>query len=130
MRGVYLKDDIERGTVIVKIPKKLIMSCDMGIDCELSQGLQPGRDSFEKFKHIYFANFLLEDMEDEDSFFKPYYDTLPEDINNIPIIWSNKEINRLHGSYFVYPLHLLINSPSAFAPELFRFTAVIRKCVM
>lgn len=98
---MYMREDVERGERIVKIPSKFIISCDMGRDCELSKGLKDGGADFDKVKHIYMANFLLEDMEKEDSFYKPYYDTLPKDITNIPMLWSNHEINQFHGSYFV-----------------------------
>lgn len=129
MRGVYLNRDISRGTKIIKIPKKLIMSCDMGRDCELSRSLREQNVDFEKFKHVYFANFLLEDMENENSFYKPYYDTLPEDISNIPIIWTNHEINQLHGSYFVRVIVLSYSrSRSASARASWRSTATTRKC--
>ena len=98
---MYMKEDVERGAMIVKIPKKFIMSCDMGKNATISKELNDEKPDFDKVKHINFANFLLEDMENEDSFFKPYYETLPEDITNIPMLWSNKELNMLSGSYFV-----------------------------
>lgn len=104
---MYMKEDVERGAMIVKIPKKFIMSCDMGKKVTVSKELNDESPDFDKVKHIYFANFLLEDMENEDSFFKPYYETLPEDITNIPMLWSNKELNMLSGSYFVRPQLLL-----------------------
>ena len=100
-RGMYLRRDVNRGDVLVKIPSKFIISCDMGRDCETSKGLREENTDFESSKHIYMANFLLEDMENENSFYKPYYDTLPKDITNIPMLWSNDEINQLHGSCFV-----------------------------
>ena len=96
-----MKDDVSRGTRIVKIPSKLFMSCDMGIDIDTSEGLKDTKLSFDDCKHLYLCNFLLEDMEKGDSFFQPYYDTLPKDITNIPILWSNQELNYFQGSYFV-----------------------------
>ena len=110
MRGVYIKEDVCRGTEIITIPRKLIISCDMGCNIPLSEGLSNDPSDFEKYKHIYLANFLLEDMEKEDSFYKPYYDILPQDISNIPLLWTNKEINSLHGSYFVSFLFVLHSS--------------------
>ena len=44
---------------------------------------------------------IAEEMEKGDSFFQPYFDTLPKDITNIPILWSNHELNYFKGSYFV-----------------------------
>ena len=98
---MYMREDVERGERIVKIPSKFIISCDMGRDCSLSEKLREEGADFEKMKHVYMANFLLEDMENENSFYKPYYDTLPKDITNLPMLWSNYEINQLHGSFFV-----------------------------
>ena len=83
-----MKDTVERGTRLVTIPSKFFMSCDMGIDIDTSSGLKSANLSFDSCKHLYLCNFLLEDME-------------KEDITNIPILWSNKELNMFKGCYFV-----------------------------
>lgn len=125
-----MREDVERGEPIVKIPSKFFISCDMGRDCDLSKGLREEEGSFDKVKHIYMANFLLEDMEKEDSFYKPYYDTLPKDITNIPMLWSNHEINQLHGTFFVYCIIQSLIRHLAFEIVFLRSIAIIRECAI
>ena len=90
-----MKDTVPRGTRIVTIPSKFFMSCDMGINIPLSEGLKNAQLSFDACKHLYLCNFLLEDMEKEDSFFKPYYDTLQK---TLPIFQSYGQIENSIGS--------------------------------
>ena len=125
-----MKDTVPRGTRIVTIPSKFFMSCDMGINIPLSEGLKNEQLSFDACKHLYLCNFLLEDMEKEDSFFKPYYDTLPEDITNIPILWSNRELNWFRGCYFVLFSPFLICSPPSCEIVFQISIQTINECVM
>lgn len=127
---MYLREDVNRGERVIKIPSKFIISCDMGRDCELSKGLRDEGADFDKVKHIYMANFLLQDMENEESFYKPYYDTLPKDITNIPMLWSNHEINQLYGSFFVLFICFDYFRPNASEVVLSKFTEIIKRCVM
>lgn len=125
-----MKDTVSRGTRIVTIPSKFFMSCDMGINIPLSEGLKNTELGFDSCKHLYLCNFLLEDMEKEDSFFKPYYDTLPEDITNIPILWSNRELNWFRGCYFVLFPPFLISSPPSCVIVFQISIRTINGCVM
>jgi histone-lysine N-methyltransferase SETD3 len=50
-------------------------------------------------KHIYLMVFMLEDRLKPDSFFKPYYDILPQTLNCMPIFWTEDELKWLDGSY-------------------------------
>lgn len=43
--------------------------------------------------------FMLIDMKNRSSFFKPYYDILPQKLNNMPIFWTPEELKYLEGSY-------------------------------
>ena len=44
---------------------------------------------------------MLVDKRDPNSFFKPYYDILPETLNNMPIFWNKEELKYLEGSYLL-----------------------------
>jgi histone-lysine N-methyltransferase SETD3 len=52
-------------------------------------------------KHVYLMIYLLCDRLSPTSFFKPYYDILPPTLSNMPIFWSNDELQLLKGSYLV-----------------------------
>jgi histone-lysine N-methyltransferase SETD3 len=45
--------------------------------------------------------FMLIDRKSPDSFFKPYYDILPQTLNNMPIFWTEEELLYLKGSHLV-----------------------------
>lgn len=37
----------------------------------------------------------------EESFYRPYYQTLPKTLHNMPIFWSEEELTWLKGSYII-----------------------------
>lgn len=45
--------------------------------------------------------FMLIDMKNDSSFFKPYYDILPKKLDNMPIFWTEDELEWLKGSYLL-----------------------------
>jgi histone-lysine N-methyltransferase SETD3 len=45
--------------------------------------------------------YMLIDMKNPTSFFRPYYDILPPTLNNMPIFWSPRELACLEGSYLL-----------------------------
>lgn len=44
---------------------------------------------------------MLVDRKNPRSFFKPYYDILPETLHNMPIFWTPEELKYLEGSYLL-----------------------------
>lgn len=71
------------------------------MELELSKKIIEANLDFEAPKHIYLLLFLLIDGEKPDSFFRPYYDTLPQTTPNFPIFWSDEELEWLKGSYLL-----------------------------
>lgn len=71
------------------------------MELELSKKIIEANLDFEAPKHIYLLLYLLIDGEDENSFFRPYYDTLPQETPNFPIFWSEDELKWLEGSYLI-----------------------------
>jgi histone-lysine N-methyltransferase SETD3 len=45
--------------------------------------------------------FMLIDMKNPNSFFRPYYDILPTTLSNMPIFWDTNELKYLEGSYLL-----------------------------
>lgn len=41
------------------------------------------------------------DAQDKESFFYPYYNTLPKTLSNMPIFWSSEELDYLEGSHLL-----------------------------
>jgi histone-lysine N-methyltransferase SETD3 len=52
-------------------------------------------------KHVFIMLYMLLDRRRPDSFFKPYYDILPQTLSNMPIFWSEEELEMLAGSYLL-----------------------------
>ena len=53
-------------------------------------------------RHVYLAIFLLQDQSNStSSFFTPYYETLPQELNHMPIFWKKDELRYLQGSYIL-----------------------------
>lgn len=44
---------------------------------------------------------MLVDRKRPNTFFKPYYDILPETLSNMPIFWTPEELGYLDGSYIL-----------------------------
>ena len=42
--------------------------------------------------------FFLEEMKNPDSVWKPYFDILPIDTSNFPVLWNSQELEWLEGS--------------------------------
>ena len=52
-------------------------------------------------KHIFLMVFMLLDMKNPASFFRPYYDILPPTLSNMPIFWKSHELAYLEGSFLL-----------------------------
>ena len=52
--------------------------------------------------HFLLLYTLLLDFHDENSFFRPYYDALPQSLGHLPLYWSKEELDELGpGGHFV-----------------------------
>lgn len=103
MRGVHAKIDIPTDTICVAIPKKCLITVEMGQATEIGQIILKSDLDLDAPKHIFLMIYLLWDrkVNGEKSFFKPYYDILPKTLSNIPIFWSDQELQYLKGSYLL-----------------------------
>ena len=102
VRGVHASKDILPYKPVLAVPHNCLITDKMGRVTEL------GRKVFGSHSyHLSVPNiiavviFMLTDREDENSFFKPYYDTLPSDWRNFPIFWDESELEWLRGSKLV-----------------------------
>ncbi len=68
---------------------------------QIGRAILKSRIDLDAPKHIFLMVFMLVDRKDPHSFFKPYYDILPETLNNMPIFWTADELKYLEGSYLL-----------------------------
>ena len=99
MRGCYSNDGIADDETIISIPLKCLITVEMGKSTSVGQAILSSGVELDAPKHIFLMLFMLLDRKKPDSFFKPYYDILPPTLSNMPIFWSEEEIDLLKGSY-------------------------------
>eukprot|EP01032_Pedospumella_encystans_P015705 gene15706-17948_t len=101
VRGCHTKEDIHDEEVIIEVPLKCLITVEMGKETEIGRAIIKSRIDLDAPKHIFLMVFMLVDRKDPHSFFKPYYDILPETLNNMPIFWTPEELKYLEGSYLL-----------------------------
>jgi len=103
MRGMHSKVNISPNAVCVSIPRKCLITVEMGQSTEIGQIILRSNLELDAPKHIFLMIFLLWDRKANgiNSFFKPYYDVLPPTLRNIPIFWSKEELEYLQGSHLL-----------------------------
>lgn len=99
VRGCKSVYDIEEDEIIVEIPLNCVITVEMGKETDVGKELLKTNIDLDAPKHIYLMLFMLIDRKNPTSFFKPYYDILPATLHNMPIFWSEDEIDYLKGSY-------------------------------
>lgn len=96
LRGVEAKSTIYKGEVVVSVPLKCIIMNDLGqSSCTGQRLIESG---YSARSQVMLVVYVLEEMESENSFFQPYFDTLPRNYDSFPVKWSEKELSRLDGS--------------------------------
>ena len=75
----------------------------MGQATEMGRAILNSDLELDAPKHIFLMVYLLWDRKVNGckSFFKPYYDILPQTLKNMPIFWTEEELRYLEGSYLL-----------------------------
>lgn len=97
-REVVSKQIISPNRNIVKIPKKLIITELHGMNTDYGKLLLNG--DYSKINNLgisLVAIYILTTF-NKDCFFQPYYDILPDNLDNFPIFWNKVELSHLQGS--------------------------------
>ena len=101
IRGVHSKERLVEDQVIIEIPLKCLITVEMGKESEIGRAVLESSLTLDAPKHIFLMLYMLTDRTNPNSFFKPYYDILPQTLSNMPIFWSPKELAELEGSYLL-----------------------------
>lgn len=103
MRGVHAKSHIPPNTVCVTIPRKCLITVEMGQATPIGQAILDSDLDLDAPKHIFLMIYLLWDrkVNGPSSFFFPYYEILPKTLRNMPIFWTPEELSYLEGSYLL-----------------------------
>ena len=98
-RGVFSKETIQSGDIPIKIPLSCIIHDGLGE--KTKYGIIFNNNDHNQIinkKLSLIAIFMLEEMQQQDSFFSPYFNSLPDDVSNFPIFWSDNILFLLRGS--------------------------------
>ena len=103
MRGVHARYDIPPDTICMMIPRKCLITVEMGQATPLGQIILESDLDLDAPKHIFLMIYILWDRKVNglNSFFHPYYEILPRTLKNMPIFWSPQELALLEGSYLL-----------------------------
>ncbi|EQC27514.1 hypothetical protein SDRG_14714 [Saprolegnia diclina VS20] len=103
VRGVHAKRPFSAGDRVMLIPLNCLITVEMGKATDI--GIKIQHLEFGAPKHIFLMMYLLTDMElGNDSFFKPYYDSLPPTLHNLPVFWTDDELRWLQGSHILHQI--------------------------
>jgi protein-histidine N-methyltransferase len=98
-RGVKTKKTLEPNKNIIRIPKKIIIYSEMGKQTDLGMQLQKHDENVSNPDIIYLLLFIVKNLDDENGFYYPYYQTLPKDLSHLPVFWRETDLKHLKGSY-------------------------------
>jgi histone-lysine N-methyltransferase SETD3 len=103
MRGVHARGPIPPDTTCVMIPRRCLITVEMGQATPLGQKILNSDLDLDAPKHIFLMIYVLWDrkVNGTRSFFHPYYEILPRTLQNMPIFWSPEELKLLEGSYLL-----------------------------
>jgi protein-histidine N-methyltransferase len=98
-RGVHVLCKIPSYTEILYVPHSHVMTSEKAKASPIGQRIISSKCPITS-KHSYLAAFLLEEKhKDGESFWKPYLDILPSKYRNMPIFFTDKELEWLKGSF-------------------------------
>lgn len=122
MRGVHAKRFIAPNSICMSIPRRCLITVEMGQATEIGRIVMASDLDLDAPKHIYLMIYLLWDrkVNHTDSFFYPYYEVLPQTLSNMPIFWTEDELEELRGSFL---LHQIVDRKQAIASD---YTSICR----
>jgi hypothetical protein len=86
IRGIYSDQDIKKDDIILAIPQKYIIEYSE-VKCKKI------KDLLNRNSHLIL--YLYSEMNKKKSFFQPFFDSLPQNMNNFVDFYSKKELNQL-----------------------------------
>lgn len=103
MRGVHARFPIGPNQICMSIPRKCLITVEMGQVTPLGHAILQSELDLDAPKHIFLMIYLLWDRKTNgtNSFFHPYYDILPKTLSNMPIFWTDEELQALQGSFLL-----------------------------
>jgi len=127
-RAVHATEKISVDEEVLFVPHDMIMTSDLAKASEIGQAILKSRVDIMS-KHSYLASYLLQEIENPDSKWKPYIDILPAEHVTIPLFFQDEVRKELQGSIALRKLNARVESLQKeydniceHVPEFSRFT--------
>ena len=100
-RSVYSKKNITQNKLVAQIPLKCIIHDGMAENTQIGREfLTADHSECHNIKLTLIVIYMLSTIS-ENSFYKEYYNILPNKLSHFPIFWRDSTINILKGSNFI-----------------------------
>ncbi len=105
-RKIVSLSNLKNKDVLMYVPNKLLIDSEKIKNSPFGpQTLNLFNNETQLVKNIIstavFMLYSMQNYENYNTFFDPYFDTLPEDLRHIPIFWTRKELTYLKGSHIL-----------------------------
>lgn len=90
-RHVAANENITKNENITVVPEKIILSDENHL-------IKPTCEKFNTTGVTCLAIYICQELNKNNSFFKPYFDTLPNDFQSYPLFYTDQELRLLRGS--------------------------------
>lgn len=97
-RGLSSKFFIPSDTNLIVIPKNFIVSVELAKNSEIGQKIHSSNLNLVSPKHCLLSAFLLEESSKDNTPWTPYLKSLPKDLGNFPVFYTEEEKAWLKGS--------------------------------
>ena len=95
-RAVLARVPIAAGETVLQVPVSHMLTMELARESEIGRAIQQHLNPDNE--DLYLASFLLQEKYREDSFWKPYLDSLPEDYGHMPLFYEEAEYAQLKGT--------------------------------
>jgi len=100
LRGMRVEKSLLAGETLISIPIDLQLSQKLAQESYIGQFIKALASQYEVISEHYFSAFLLQErFWTEESFWKPYLDSLPKDFSFMPDCFTEEEFAYLRGSH-------------------------------
>lgn len=96
-RGIFARADIAPGEEVLRVPRPYLLTLERARASDIGRLIEVHAP--ETSEDSYMAAFLLRERERKDSFWKPYLDLLPTAFPHLPLLFDERELSHLKGSF-------------------------------
>lgn len=99
-RGVHTLCKIPSNDCVLYVPKNFLMTNEVAMESKIGRAIQ--KSGYEmRSEHSWLAVYLMQEKHNQNSFWKPYIDILPDKYGNMPMLFGDLYRKFLKGSYAI-----------------------------